>query len=169
MLVVHGVGNDAGSDGIGDDVLKGGDILAQRPYDDTFKPIVPDVAVIPKDAVKSRREDAENPLHDSRKTLSGTGMDEEVDVVAHDAEIVNAEGVLLLCPTDHVKKEFFYPVRTKDELASVCPGNNVVPSSWSQFSWFSHTSYTGELSTLLREAKNNSNLLPDSSISCCGA
>jgi len=57
------------------------------------------------DAVVPHREDTHDPLHDPREALTLPWYDQEMKMVAHDAEILYPEFVFLLCPLDDGKEQ----------------------------------------------------------------
>lgn len=99
------------------------------------------MAVKPKNPIELRREDAEYPLHYSRKALSLAGTYKKMDVVTHDTEVANGKGIPLFRATDDIEKQLLHLLRFQNELLPVCPSNYMVLNSRDNFSWVSHTLY----------------------------
>jgi hypothetical protein len=67
-----------------------------------------------------------------------------MDMVAHNAKIVDLEAELLFGPPDGVEKEGLHGVAMEDHLFPVCPGGNVIGGAGLKFSISPHTNVHGE-------------------------
>jgi hypothetical protein len=88
-------------------------------------------------------EYAQYPLHNTRQGLSLFRVYYEMDMVAHNAKIMDLETKLLFCPLYSVDKECLHGLAIEDHLLSVCPCGNVIRGIGPKNSISPHTVYTG--------------------------
>jgi hypothetical protein len=86
---------------------------------------------------------SQEPLHDFRQRTVFIRTNDEVDVVPHDAEVVNSEGVLLFQPFKVRHKQDTHGGFQENELAAVDSGGDVVDGVLFQVSILPHTSIYG--------------------------
>jgi hypothetical protein len=65
-----------------------------------------------------------------------------MDVIAHNAKIMDLKAELLFCPLDGVEQERSHGVTMEDHLFPVCPRCNVICGVGLENSISSHTTYT---------------------------
>jgi hypothetical protein len=89
----------------------------------TLSPHVPGGVMLP---VPSHGEDAQYPLHDERQGFALPGAYDEMDVVTHNAKIMDLEAILLFRPADGGKEKGLHGLTIEDHFLSVCPGGDVI-------------------------------------------
>jgi hypothetical protein len=67
-----------------------------------------------------------------------------MDVVAHNAKIMDLEAELLFCPLYSVEKERFHGITIEDQLLPICPGGNMIGDIGLKHSISAHTGYYGD-------------------------
>jgi hypothetical protein len=67
-----------------------------------------------------------------------------MDVIAHNAKIMDLEAEFLFCPLYGVKKEGPHGVAMEDHLLPVCPGGNVIRGTGLEYSISPHTKVYGD-------------------------
>jgi hypothetical protein len=90
------------------------------------KPFSPDMAADKVVPVPRHGEHAQYPLHDTRQGFAPFWAYDEMDVVAHDAKIMDLEAELLFCPLDSVEEERSHGLAIEDHLFPVSPRGDVV-------------------------------------------
>jgi hypothetical protein len=105
------------------------------------KPLSPYMSVGEMFPVPCHCEDAQYPLHNARQGLSLFRADYEMDVVAHNAKIMDLKTELFLCPLDGGKKKGPHGIAMEDHLFSVCPGGDVVRGAGFKDSISPHTGF----------------------------
>ena len=86
---------------------------------------------------------SQEPLHDFRQGTAFIRPNDEVDMVPHDAEVVDREGVLLFQPFNVRQKQDARGGLQENELAPVDSGGDVVDGILFQTSVLPHTSIYG--------------------------
>ena len=82
--------------------------------------------------------DAHDPLHDPREVLFRAGTDHEVEVVSHDAEVIEPEVVPLPRPAERADEERLHGGSLHHELLAVRARRDVVQRSCFEKTWFAH-------------------------------
>jgi len=100
--------------------------LRKGPDDPREEPLPPDMADIPMDSVVRHGEYAQDPLQDAGKGFSAARSDHDVEVVAHEGEVLYAEIVPLPGPGDDLKEELFHAPVVQDHLLPIRPGGDVI-------------------------------------------
>jgi len=85
----------------------------------------------------------QQPLHDFGQRAVFIRPDNKVDMITHDTEVVDGEGVLLFQPFNVRQKQDAHGGLQENELAAVDSGGNVVDGVLLQASVLSHTSIYG--------------------------
>jgi hypothetical protein len=66
-----------------------------------------------------------------------------MDVVAHNAEIMDLEAELFFSPLDCSQEEGLHGIAMEDQLLPICPGGDVIRDSGPEFSISPHTRIYG--------------------------
>jgi hypothetical protein len=105
------------------------------------KPLSPHMPADEMLPVPCHGEHAQYPLHNTRQGLALFRTYYQMNVVAHDAEIMDLETELFFCPHYCVEKEGSHGIAMEDHFLSVCPCGNVVRCAGLQYSISPHTAY----------------------------
>lgn len=85
------------------------------------------------------REDAHDPLHDTRKVLSLMGIDDHVEVLPHEANRVHGKAIPLSCALQDGYEELFHHAPIHDHFTSIRPGHHMIPGALHDAPWFPHS------------------------------
>jgi len=124
------------------DILEDHQELRKGPDYPREEPLPPDMADIPMDSVVRHGEYAQDPLQDAGEGFPASRSDHEVEVVAHEGEVLDAEIVPLPGPGDDLKKEILHGPVVQDHLFPVRPGGDVVETAVLKLPWLTHTRNT---------------------------
>jgi hypothetical protein len=84
-------------------------------------------------------EYTENPLHDMGQGFITVRVDYEMNMIAHNAKMINLETVLLFSPFYDVEEEDPHSITVHDHLPSICPGGDMIGRAGLKNSVASHT------------------------------
>jgi hypothetical protein len=100
--------------------------------------VSPDVAFNTVRPVPCAGEYAKHPLHDPREIRIRPGLNNEMNVVTHNAEGMNGESVFFLGPFQCGEKELPHCRAEEDILVPVHPGGNMIDRVFLKFSRLPH-------------------------------
>jgi hypothetical protein len=132
-------GNDTRLYGVQIDILKGRQKLSETIQNMGKEALTPYMTPVSENTVVFPREYTHYPLHDSRKGDSFSRLDDEVEMVTHDAEILDPEIVLPLRSLYDLEEHITHVRRAEDHFSPIRPRDDMIASTFAQDSWFTHT------------------------------
>ena len=122
LWICHSVGPDR----IPVDVIEDLEEILQAVYDPGKEPVPPDMPGYASAAIVCHGEHAHDPLHYGGEVCPVSGLDNEMEMVVHDAEVLDPEIVFPVCPFYHRKKQILDGVRVEDHFLAVGAGGDMV-------------------------------------------
>jgi len=98
--------------------------------------------------VVTDREGLQDPFHDARESCRACWLEDQMKMVAHDDEVVEAKIKLLMGTGQNVDKHLLYRVVVHQESLMVGTGGDMVPSGILEDSRLSHTCHNEVFSVL---------------------
>jgi len=112
--------------------------FAETIHDPALEAVVPDVAVPGEPFVEAQSKHRQDPLHDSGQVFPFSRHHKEMEMIAHDAEVLDTEAEFLFRPSYYIHEHSLDLVRVQDELLPIGPCDDMVHAVLDKDTRFSH-------------------------------
>lgn len=92
--------------------------------------------------VEAQREDRIDPLHDRRKAFVRCWPNEQMEVITHNTEVIQAKRILCLGFMQHLEEQLFHHAIVEYHLASIDSSAHMIISPRHNHSILAHTIMT---------------------------
>jgi hypothetical protein len=102
------------------------------------EPFSPNMTCQPKPSVEPHGKYTQDPLHNSRQALAQCWLDNEMNMIPHDAEIFDTKRVSALGLLDDRQEQILLSGCFKDHFLAIGAGRHMIAGSFKEYSGLSH-------------------------------